>query len=250
MAAALAGGGPGPVPPGLRRSRRTAPARRRPRRPGRRVHGADGAPQGAGHAWSGPGRRCCARIPDAVLLLVGRRSRPRPARAAGRRGRGARARWCSPAACRGSRCRPTPTRGTCSRCRAGPGCSGLEPEAWGIVFLEAQACGLPVVVGDSGGAPEALASAAAGEVWSPAGGPLATSWSAGSSAPPGTGGGRWRLDLGRSRAAVAGVSARGRSRPGAVTGVSRRRLRGRATGLAGSLEQRVGAACRRGSPRR
>ena len=43
------------------------------------------------------------------------------------------------------------------------------------MLLEAQACGLPVVVGDSGGAPEALASAAAGEVWSPAGGPLATS---------------------------------------------------------------------------
>ena len=34
---------------------------------------------------------------------------------------------------------------------------GLEPEAFGIVFLEAQACGLPVLVGDSGGAPEALA---------------------------------------------------------------------------------------------
>ena len=53
--------------------------------------------------------------------------------------------------------------------------AGLEPEAWGIVLLEAQACGLPVVVGDSGGAPEALASSAAGEVWSPADGPLATS---------------------------------------------------------------------------
>jgi phosphatidyl-myo-inositol dimannoside synthase len=33
---------------------------------------------------------------------------------------------------------------------------GLEPEAWGIVFLEAQACGLPVVVGRSGGASETV----------------------------------------------------------------------------------------------
>lgn len=32
---------------------------------------------------------------------------------------------------------------------------GLEPEAFGIVFLEAAACGLPIIVGDSGGAPEA-----------------------------------------------------------------------------------------------
>ncbi len=34
---------------------------------------------------------------------------------------------------------------------------GLEAEAFGIVFTEAQACGLPVLVGDSGGAPEAVA---------------------------------------------------------------------------------------------
>ena len=33
---------------------------------------------------------------------------------------------------------------------------GLEVEAWGIVFLEAQACGLPVVVGRSGGTPETV----------------------------------------------------------------------------------------------
>lgn len=33
---------------------------------------------------------------------------------------------------------------------------GLEPEAFGIVFLEAAACGLPVLVGDSGGAAETV----------------------------------------------------------------------------------------------
>jgi phosphatidylinositol alpha-1,6-mannosyltransferase len=33
---------------------------------------------------------------------------------------------------------------------------GLEPEAFGIVFLEAQACGLAVIAGRSGGAPETL----------------------------------------------------------------------------------------------
>ncbi|NUS49900.1 MAG: glycosyltransferase family 4 protein [Nocardioidaceae bacterium] len=41
---------------------------------------------------------------------------------------------------------------------------GLEVEAWGIVFLEAQACGLPVVIGRSGGAPETLLDGAAGAV--------------------------------------------------------------------------------------
>ena len=34
--------------------------------------------------------------------------------------------------------------------------AGLEVEGWGIVFVEAAACGLPVVAGDSGGASEAV----------------------------------------------------------------------------------------------
>lgn len=44
---------------------------------------------------------------------------------------------------------------------------GLEAEAYGIVFLEAQACGLPVVIGDSGGAPETLAATGDGFVVDP-----------------------------------------------------------------------------------
>lgn len=44
---------------------------------------------------------------------------------------------------------------------------GLEPEALGIVFLEAQACGLPVVVGDSGGAPDAVRHGETGYVVDP-----------------------------------------------------------------------------------
>ena len=50
---------------------------------------------------------------------------------------------------------------------------GLEAEAWGIVYLEAQACGLPVIVGRSGGAPETLASATVGQAWGPEDGDLA-----------------------------------------------------------------------------
>lgn len=44
---------------------------------------------------------------------------------------------------------------------------GLEPEALGIVFLEAQACGHPVVVGDSGGAPETVLDGQSGWVVDP-----------------------------------------------------------------------------------
>ncbi|MGH9023153.1 MAG: glycosyltransferase family 4 protein [Acidimicrobiia bacterium] len=39
---------------------------------------------------------------------------------------------------------------------------GLEEEGFGIVFLEAAACGVPVVVGHSGGAPEAVADRVTG----------------------------------------------------------------------------------------
>jgi phosphatidylinositol alpha-1,6-mannosyltransferase len=45
--------------------------------------------------------------------------------------------------------------------------AGLEPEALGIVFLEAQSCGLPVVVGDSGGAPETVRHGETGFVVDP-----------------------------------------------------------------------------------
>lgn len=45
--------------------------------------------------------------------------------------------------------------------------AGLEAEAFGIVVLEAAACGLPVIVGDSGGAPEATRQVGASQVVDP-----------------------------------------------------------------------------------
>jgi phosphatidylinositol alpha-1,6-mannosyltransferase len=39
---------------------------------------------------------------------------------------------------------------------------GLEQEGFGVVFLEAQACGVPVIAGRSGGSPEALADGRTG----------------------------------------------------------------------------------------
>jgi phosphatidylinositol alpha-1,6-mannosyltransferase len=41
---------------------------------------------------------------------------------------------------------------------------GLDVEGLGMVFLEASACGLPVVAGDSGGAPEAVREGVTGNV--------------------------------------------------------------------------------------
>jgi phosphatidylinositol alpha-1,6-mannosyltransferase len=45
--------------------------------------------------------------------------------------------------------------------------AGREPEALGIAFLEAAACGLPVVVGRSGGAPETVVDGSTGHVVDP-----------------------------------------------------------------------------------
>jgi len=45
---------------------------------------------------------------------------------------------------------------------------GLEAEAFGIVFLEAAACGLPVIAGASGGAPETVLEAVSGYSVDPA----------------------------------------------------------------------------------
>ena len=44
---------------------------------------------------------------------------------------------------------------------------GLEVEAFGIVFLEAAACGVPVVVGRSGGAPETVVPGETGALVDP-----------------------------------------------------------------------------------
>jgi phosphatidyl-myo-inositol dimannoside synthase len=45
--------------------------------------------------------------------------------------------------------------------------AGLEQEGFGIVFVEAAACGVPQVAGDSGGAAEAVADAETGFVVRP-----------------------------------------------------------------------------------
>ena len=126
------------------------------RRAGRRVHRPGWSGARGRTPWSGPGRRCCARHPGRPAAARRRRAGPAAARAAGGAGWGCAARWCSPAGCRGSEVPAYTDAGDVFAMPCRTRLLGLEPEAWGIVFLEAQACGLPVVVGDSGGAPETL----------------------------------------------------------------------------------------------
>ena len=52
----------------------------------------------------------------------------------------------------------------CRPCCVATGGAGLEQEGFGIVFLEAAACGVPQVAGDSGGAAEAVAHGETGLV--------------------------------------------------------------------------------------
>lgn len=103
------------------------------------------------------------RFPDAVLLLVG----DGPHRAALQRRAGALPSVRFTGSVAWSQMPAYTDAGDvfAMPCRTRLG--GLEPEAFGIVFLEAAASGLPVLVGDSGGAPETVVEGSTGYVVPP-----------------------------------------------------------------------------------
>ena len=123
-----------------------------------------GAAQGPGHADPGaagdppPG----ARTPRCCWSAAGpyRPTLERLAREAGRRRR----RGLHRLGAVGGAARRTTRPATSSRCRAAPAAGGLDVEGLGIVYLEASATGLPVVAGDSGGAPDAVLEGETGYV--------------------------------------------------------------------------------------
>lgn len=114
------------------------------------------------HAWP----RVLRRVPDAALLVVGDGpSERRLRRLAARLGIAGQVRFAAgvpweqmPAVYSAADVFALP-------CRTRLG--GLEPEAFGIVFLEASAAGLPVLVGASGGAPETVVDGVTGYLVDP-----------------------------------------------------------------------------------
>ena len=150
--------------------------------------------------------RVLARHPDARLLLVG----GGPDEAALRRAVAARGPAAtpssSPARCRRPSCRRTTPPATSSRCRAAPAAAGLDVEGLGMVFLEAAACGLPVVAGTSGGAPEAVREGVTGHVVDPRSPDAVADDDRGPARRPGPGARRWARRAGR------GWSSAGRGR--------------------------------------
>jgi phosphatidylinositol alpha-1,6-mannosyltransferase len=99
--------------------------------------------------------RVRAAVPDAVLLLVGGGpDRDRLRALAGSLGVGEAVRFTGPVPW--ATIPPYVELGDVFAMPCRTRRFGLEPEALGIVFLEAAACGLPVVAGDSGGTEDAV----------------------------------------------------------------------------------------------
>ena len=91
--------------------------------------------------------------PDAVLLIVGDGPRRRALAADDRAASGSERSVRLLQGCSGRRCRSVYAAADVFALPCRTRRFGLEPEAYGIVFLEAAASGLPIIVGDSGGAP-------------------------------------------------------------------------------------------------
>jgi phosphatidyl-myo-inositol dimannoside synthase len=99
--------------------------------------------------------RVRAAVPDAVLLLVGGGpDRDRLRALAGSLGVGEAVRFTGPVPW--ATIPPYVELGDVFAMPCRTRAAGLEVEGWGNVFVEAAACGRPVVVGDSGGARETL----------------------------------------------------------------------------------------------
>ena len=167
--------------PGWPSSRRASTSTGSPRTPTARASGGGTASAtrrwwSACPGWSPARARTCwwpgwprvlARHPDARLLLVG----GGPAEASLRRAVAARWAWRTPSSS------PVPVPAAelpahyaagdvfAMPCRTRRG--GLDVEGLGMVFLEAAACGRPVVAGTSGGAPEAVQEGVTGHVVDP-----------------------------------------------------------------------------------